>query len=217
MFHTYQYISIQTTVHTKNSGGSLTDNRMPSHFLGNHGGITAQKYRHRRNAVASMRLGQLIDGASVECAVNSPPSGVELDIRVGVLSACKASIAQQLLDGVIQATKEEDQALVSVESLSKVSPLDPFWDVSIDGLLGQRAGLAVSDVLRTVLSARAPFQHPIARCLRLAATDVRHEGLCLLAPEWRRPAGSSRSGYPAVRGRCWPWSLACVGLGFSNV
>ena len=126
MFHTYQYISIQTTVHTKNSGGSLTDNRMPSHFLGNHGGITAQKYRHRRNAVASMRLGQLIDGASVECAVNSPPSGVELDIRVGVLSACKASIAQQLLDGVIQAAKEEDQALVSVESLSKVSPLDPL-------------------------------------------------------------------------------------------
>ena len=39
--------------------------------------------------------------------------------------------------------KEEDQALVSVEDLSKVRPLDPFWDVGIDGLLGQRAGLAV--------------------------------------------------------------------------
>ena len=50
---------------------------------------------------------------------------------------------KQLLDGIVQAAKEEDQALVSVEDLSKVRPLDPFWDVGIDGLLGQRAGLAV--------------------------------------------------------------------------
>ena len=120
---------------------------MTSHFLGNHGGVAADKYGHRGNAVSSMNLCELIDCASVEGAVNPPPRGVELYICVGVLAACEARIAQQLLDGVVQAAKEEDKALISVEGLSKVCPLDPFWDVRIDGFLGQCAGLAVSDVL----------------------------------------------------------------------
>ena len=120
---------------------------MSSHFLGNHGAIAAHKYGHRRNAIASMKLCELIYFSSVEGAVNSAPRGVELDFRVGVLPACEACIAQQLLDGVVQTAKEEDKALVSVQGLSKVCPLDPLWDVRINGFLGQCAGLAKSDVL----------------------------------------------------------------------
>jgi hypothetical protein len=48
---------------------------MTSHILGNHGGIAADKYGHRRYAVTSVNLCELIDCASVEGAVNPPPRG----------------------------------------------------------------------------------------------------------------------------------------------
>ena len=85
-------------------------------------------------------------------------------VRMGVLPVCDARIAQQLLDGIVQAAKEEDKALVSVEGLSKVYPLDPFWDVRIDGFLGQSMRSSLRLTLPSVAAKSPQCEYWHASC-----------------------------------------------------
>ena len=80
-------------------------------------------------------------------SVNLLPSRVEFYLLVGVLPAFKARVAQQLLDGVVQAAIKKNKALTAVEEFGKVCPLYSLWDVRINGLARHCGGLAVSDVL----------------------------------------------------------------------
>ena len=49
---------------------------------------------------------------------------MKLDFGLCVLAAIEARVLEKLLDCIVKAPKEEDQALTAVQGLSEISPLD---------------------------------------------------------------------------------------------
>ena len=101
---------------------------MTSQLLGNQGGIAAEKDGDRRHAFPSVQLPNLVHLARVEGAVDTGTCAGELGFRVYVLLSCKADVAQQLLDGVIEATTEKDQPLSPVQDFRKIGLPPPMVD-----------------------------------------------------------------------------------------
>jgi len=83
--------------------GALTDDGVPRHGLANHCSIAAQKNGNRGTVRPAVQLRGLVHAASVEGAIHTVPRSIHHHFRLGVLTTVEARVAEQLLDGVVQA------------------------------------------------------------------------------------------------------------------
>ena len=98
-----------------------------------------------------MELSNLEHFSRVDRGVYSPSQWNELDLCLRVLPAVEAHVSKQLLDRVVEAAPEEDQALTPVQCLSKIFLHDTVRNELIDCMLRQGVDLAVAQILGAIL------------------------------------------------------------------
>ena len=156
---------------------------MPPHLLGNKRRVAGEQQEYGRNARTCRDLSSLENLAAVNGIVRSQTVRMKLDFGLCVLAATKARVLEKLLDCIVKAPEEEDQALTAVQGLSEISPLNAFRHVLVYGSPRERAHSPVPHLLSAEFRAGYPLEQPIAVWLTHTAPSVRGHDLCLLTIE----------------------------------
>ena len=104
---------------------------MPPHVLGNKRRVAGEHQQHGRNAWTCRDLSSLENLATVNGIVSSETVRMKLDFGLCVLAAIETRVLEKLLDCIVKAPEEEDQALTAVQGLSEISPLNAFRHVLV--------------------------------------------------------------------------------------
>ena len=156
---------------------------MTPHMLGNKRRVAGEQHQDGRDARTCCDLSSLEYLAAVNSIVSSQTVRMKLYLRLCVLAATEARVFEKLLDCIIKASEEEDQALTAVQGLSEINPLNAFRHVLVHCSPGERAHSPVPHLLSTELRASYPLEQPIAVWLTHTAPRVRGHDLCLLTTE----------------------------------
>jgi len=183
-------------------------------MLGNKSRVAGEQQQYGRNVRTCRDLSSLENLAAVSGIVRSETVRMKLDFGLCVLAATEARVLEKLLDCIVKAPEEEDQALTAVQGLSEISPLNAFRHVLVYGSPRERAHSPVPHLLSAEFRACYPLKQPIAVRLTHTAPRVRGHDFCLLATEpWLPIAHPLRSINRAVERSSWHKSRSSLRRG----
>jgi hypothetical protein len=95
-----------------------------------------------------MQLCHLIHLPCVEALIHPLAILVELYISVRILVSSEASIAEQLLDCIIETAVEKNQALAAIQLLCELCPLHISRNIVLCSVLRQSFDRSISNISR---------------------------------------------------------------------